>query len=270
MTRPRPIREGDSLGRAGRVGPNGGPVETARARDMTALDKHNASLDDWTGPARGVHEVAGVVVYDQLEPGVSVSGGDRSLLSLDGSMEPRPPKGWEELEARKREAVGEREREAALRVRRRARDMMPLHVLVDCMLQELLVLQTPRAKQVRETDARSAVAGAGLPQGEGHGAVGFAREAEVDGRLAQIRAHVDAIWDAIDAHHGLAHRSYQMMGGEEKDALITGRTLRGMSPEEIHAIHPELGSAKHIRYVRSCAGQNGRGNPKAEREEKAA
>ena len=29
-------------------------------------------------------------------------------------------------------------------------------------------------------------------------------------------------------------------------------------------LHPELGSARTIRHVRSCAGQNGRGLPKRE------
>jgi hypothetical protein len=263
MTRPRPLREGDTLGRAGRVGPNGGRVETARARDMTAEDERRATVNDWDTPG-GVSMTGSLIVYQPPGDGVSVSGGDRALLSLDGSMEPRPPKAWEEANAALRSSVGELEREAATRERVARRRRLPVDQSLTLALQALLTLQTPRAKQVRETDARSAVAGAGVPQGEGHGAVGFLQEAEVDGRLAQVRAHVDAIWDAIDAHHGLAHRSYQMMGGEEKDALITGRTFRGMAPEAIHAIHPELGSAKHIRYVRSCAGQNGRGEPKRE------
>lgn len=263
MTKPRPLREGDTLGRAGRVGPNGGRVETARARDMTAEDERRASVNDWDTPG-GVSMTGSLIVYQPPGEDESVSGGDRALLSLDGSMEPRPPKAWEEANAAVRAAAGVNDREKATRERRAWRAQLPVDQSLNHALQALLKIQSQRAKQVRETDARSAVAGAGMPQGEGHGAVGFLQEAEVDGRLAQVRAHVDAIWDAIDAHHGLAHRSYQMMGGEEKDQLLTGRTLRGMSPEEIHAIHPELGSAKHIRYVRSCAGQTGRGEPKRE------
>jgi hypothetical protein len=46
MTQPRPLREGDTLGRAGRTNANGKPIKTERLREPTPLDeRHRATIE---------------------------------------------------------------------------------------------------------------------------------------------------------------------------------------------------------------------------------
>lgn len=51
------------------------------------------------------------------------------------------------------------------------------------------------------------------------------------------------------------------MTQEDKDALLIGKRLRGMTPEEIHVLCPGLGAARKIREIRRFNGQDALGHP---------
>lgn len=275
MTDPRPLREGDTLGRAGRVSAKGNPVEVQRNRAMTPEDARHATI-----------EVAGVedprLIITSLPPAtdgqgeplpvVQHGGGHRGLLHLDGKGEPRPPEAWERANAEIRAGKFAGEKDVMLRDLQRRRDVTPLESRIAHLQRRALTMHVPRAKRVAPTDA-DARPGAQerdlSPQGEGHGAIGYANEREVDLRWLQIERHVEAIERAFDAHDGLPAVSLSMMTDEAKDLWITGPKFRGLSPVQISAIEPELGVPKTISFVRRCAEQKPDGTP-APRDTEAA
>jgi hypothetical protein len=275
MTDPRPVREGDSLGRAGRLNEKGKPIRTERLREPTALDERHHATVDVVGveSPRIVVTSAPPLVDENGEPLPVVQrkrDGNRGLQHLDGESEPRPPAAWEKANAEIRAGKFAGEREAMTRALQRERDKIPLPQRLERLLQDLLVIQSQGATQVRATDARSAEGRDRAPQGEGHGAIGHLDPHEVDRRLQQIRLHLEAVEEMLDVHHGRAQLSYVLMGKLDKDLLLLGPKFRGLSPEEINAIHPELGAPRTIRFIRSEGGQTSRGLPKPEKTERAA
>lgn len=259
----RPLREGDTLGRAGRSGPNGGPIETSRVRVMSSEDKRRVTVDGRSVP--GVVIDQDTIVYTPEPVSADVKDEHRGLQYLDGKSEPRPPASWENANAALRSDKARDERETFTRLRRHRRDALTLAQLADHVSRRLLTLAQPRAKQTRQTDARNAVEGDRSPQGEGHAAVGSAEEARCDLRLRLARLLLEEVDDEIARHLGLPVKLIGDMTAEEKDAMITGKRFRGLEPKTVAALFPELGSAKTVQYVRSLAGQSGTGEPKTER-----
>jgi hypothetical protein len=272
MTDPRPVREGDNLGRAGRLNEKGKPIKTERLREPTPLDERHHATVDVIGVEnpRIIVTSAPPLVDEKGEPlPVVRENGHRGLLHLDGKAEGRPPRNWEDMEAARRAEIGEREREALARSLQRDRRAKKLYERIAWLQQRALVAQSQRAVQVRATDAKSAVDRDQAPQCEGHDAIGYASATRVAADWKQIEAFVEKLEGYWDAHDGIAVRDVQMMGSDEKDALLLGPRFRGLSPEEIHAIHPELGAPRTIRGIRSAAGLTGRGLPKPEKERAA-
>lgn len=269
MPEPRPLRENDTLGRAGRVSAKGNRIEVQRNRSMTAFDARHATV-----------EVAGVehphlVVRDAPDDSDILLAEDdddhRSLQYLDGKSEPRPPKTWENMEAERRREIAASEREAFARSLKRERAAMNLPERIAKLQHRALTMQSMRAVQVRETDARSATAQDRAPQGEGHDAIGYASSDQVAADWRQIELLVEKIEGYWDAHDGIVVKDVQLMGSDEKNALLLGPKLRGLHPDVIHAIYGDaIGSPRTIRYVRNQAGQTNLGHPKPERTERAA
>lgn len=260
----RPLRDGDTLGRAGRSGPNGGPIETSRVRVMSSEDKRRVTVDGRAVP--GVVIDQDTIVYTPDPVSADVKDEHRGLQYLDGKSEPRPPAAWENANAQLRSDKARAERETFSRLRRHRRDSMTLAQLADHVSRRLLTLAQPRAKQTRQTDARNAVVGDRSPQGEGHGAVGSADETGIDLKLRLARLLIEEVDDEIARHDGLPVKLIADMTGEEKDSLITGKRFRGLDPKLVGALFPELGSAKTVRYVRSMAGQDGLGERRETKE----
>jgi hypothetical protein len=271
VTQPRPLREDDTLGRAGRTNANGKPVKAQRVRDIDPEDERRVAIETigFDNPRLVITER--LPLADETgQPLPVVEETTRGLRHLDSKSEPRPPKSWEKANADLRAGKFKDEREAMTRALRRERDAMTLAELAAAVAQEMLVNQSQRAVQVRATDAKSAEGRDQAPQGEGHGALGHFMEVEADRHLLQARRHIEAVAEMLDVHHGRANLSYVLMSKEEKDALLLGPRFRGLSPEEIYAIEPLLGAPKTIRDKRSKGGQTGRGLPKPERQERAA
>lgn len=256
MPEPRP--RDDGLGRAGRTGKNGGPVETARVRDMTPEDERRARVDGRHIP--GVVIEGATIIY--TPPAEHAERGEhRGLQYLDGKSEPRVPRSFEDALAERSREQDREAHDTLARNRRRERARMSVSALFGIVERQLLTMGQPRAKQSRETDARSANARDMSPQGEGHGAVGFLAEGEADRLLRLAHLAGELLHEAYDAHRGVAVTSYSMMPSHEKDALLCGSRLRGFSPDEIAVVFGRasdgrqvLGSAKNIRHVRACAG----------------
>lgn len=266
---PRPVREGETLGRAGRVGPKGGPVKVERARDMSPEDHRRATVEVVGFEDPRLIITSQPPLADEKGAPLPVVGVDdhRGLQHLDGKGEPRPSEAWERANSDLRAGRFDSEREAMTRDLRRTREATPLPQRLEHVMQEVLRLQSTRAAQIRETDAKSGADNdATHPNGGRHGDLAHLAPHELDRHLLSIRLHVEWVEDALDVHHGRSTKSYVLMSSEEKDALLTGSKLRGLSPEEIIAVHPELGAAKTIRYVRGLAGQDARGLPKIDRQ----
>jgi hypothetical protein len=274
MTQPRPLREDDTLGRAGRTNANGKPIKTERLREPTALDeRHRATIEvvGFENPHVVVTSARPLVDGNGKELPVVQGNGDRGLMHLDGKSEPRPPRDWEAMEAARRAEIGKSEREALARSLQRDRRAKKLHERIAWLQQRALVAQSQRAVQVRATDAKSAEAVDQAPQCEGHDAIAYASAAQVAGEWKQIEALVEKLEGYWDAHDGIALKDVSMMTTDEKNALLLGPLLRGLSPEAIHGIYGDpIGKPRTIRHVRSEGGQTGRGLPKPERQERAA
>lgn len=236
----------------------------SQVRSMTPADERRARLD---GRAReGVVFEDSTIVYTPPDEPAGADDGHRGLQHLDGKSESRPPRAWEDAEAERRAEVARSERAAAARVRQRAREARPLHVQLAQVQQALLVIQSARAKQTRETDARSAVVSeSAAPNGGRHGDVGHAAPEEIDTHLRLIGLHIEALFEHIDEHNGRAHISYALMAAEDKDRLLTGSKYRGLTPEQVMSVRPELGPAKAIRNVRRVNEQDPKGNPREAR-----
>jgi hypothetical protein len=192
-------------------------------------------------------------------------------MHLDGKSEPRPPRDWEAMEAAKRAEVGKSEREALARSLQRDRRAKKLYERIAWLQQRALVAQSQRAVQVRATDAKSAEGRDQAPQCEGHDAIAYASAQQVAGEWKQIEALVEKLEGYWDAHDGIELKDVSMMTTDEKNALLLGPLLRGLSPEAIHGIYGDpIGKPRTIRFIRSEGGQTGRGLPKPERQERAA
>jgi hypothetical protein len=168
MTHPRPLREDDTLGRAGRTNANGKPIRAERCPRPSALDeRHVATIESSasTDPRVVITERRSPLA-DENAPSLQASllpvvqgNGNRGLMHLDGKSEPRPPRDWEAMEAAKRAEIGKSEREALARSLQRDRRAKKLHERIAWLQQRALVAQSQRAVQVRATDAKSAEAG---------------------------------------------------------------------------------------------------------------
>jgi hypothetical protein len=164
------------------------------------------------------------------------------------------------MEAAKRAEVGKSEREALARSLQRDRRAKKLHERIAWLQQRALVAQSQRAVQVRATDAKSAEGRDQAPQCEGHDAIAYASAQQVAGEWKQIEALVEKLEGYWDAHDGIALKDVSMMTTDEKNALLLGPLLRGLSPEAIHGIYGDpIGKPRTIRFIRSEGGQTGRG-----------
>ena len=236
-------------------------------RHMTPEDRRRVTFAD-----AGIHDARLIIRYEEPhldeETGeplpVVVDDGHRGLQHLDGKSEDRPPAEWEKANSLDRYWNHAGVRADLTEDLHRERASLRLHESLALVMAELATLQHPRALQRRETDARSGVDVDHTPTLEE--GIGSARTDEIERRLAMIRLEVEALWDLLDTHRGYLHKSYAMMETWEKDELLTGPKLRGLTPEEINALHPELGSPRTIRYVRSRKGQDARGLPSTRRD----
>lgn len=256
------------LGRAGRER-DGRRVRTERNREMTEQDRRRILLEG-ADPQSAQLDVAMLppLTDEKGEPLRVVQADEhRGLQHLDGNSEPRPPRDWEDLESDFRSAVHVNTLEDLMDQLRARRAATPVYERLHAVMREIGTLQTQRARAMPENKL-DAIRGTGdkrqAPQGEPDSALAFAATDEVTSRLQQILLHTEAIEDLLDAHHGRTIKSYVLMGQEEKDALLTGPRLRGLTPEEIHALHPELGVPRTIRTIRKLFGQDARGNPRPE------
>lgn len=276
--RPQPVRHNDTLGRAGRIADADKRIKVERKREMTEKDRRRILLEgadpqsaqlDVIAPGPFTDEETGErYTLDEQGERVPVVQRDdnRGLQYLDGKSEPRPPREWEDLEADFRGAVHVNTLEDVMDELRAKRAATPIYERIHDAMREIGKLQTQRARAMpeNELDAIRATGGdkSQAPQGEPDSALAFSATDEVTGRLQQILLHTEAIEDLLDAHHGRTVKSYVLMGQEEKDALLTGPRLRGLTPEEIHALHPKLGVPRTIRGIRKQFGQDARGNPR--------
>jgi hypothetical protein len=272
VTHPRPLREDDTLGRAGRTNANGKPIRAERVRDTAPVDERRVAIETIgiESPRLVITERA-PLTDENGQPLPIVEEAGRGLRHLDSKSEPRPPRDWEAMEAARRAEVGASEREALARSLQRDRRAKKLHERIAWLQQRALVAQSQRAVQVRATDAKSAEGRDQAPQCEGHDAIGYASAQQVAGEWKQIEALVEKLEGYWDAHDGIKTLDVQMMTTDEKNALLLGPLLRGLSPEAIHGIYGDaIGKPRTIRFIRSEGGQTGRGEPKRERQERAA
>lgn len=281
----------DSLGRAGRVSAKGNPVQTERVRELRPEDKRRFALDDVTDsrltvtsppagyecnkcgstsvePGDGAHPKKDepgetcdgrASVRDAANKLVPVERRDehRSLMYLDARGEARPPREWEDGNAEKRAEVGRREAELNLRATRKAREQLSLSQRIAQLEHATLRMQSQRASTLgNDADRRRGADTKDLaPQGEGHGAVGFARPVVVEAHWRLVLLHVKRLEAFFDAHEGRAVEDPFLFSQAEKDQLLTGRELRGLSPEQIFALYDgALGDVKAVRYARRMAG----------------
>jgi hypothetical protein len=262
-----------ALGRAGRTNSNNGkPVRVERIRAMTPADQRRVAIDviGVTDPRLVITE-RGPLLDETGQPLPVVEEAGRGLRHLDSRSEPRPPRDWEAMEAAKRAEIGKSEREALARSLQRDRRAKKLYERIAWLQQRALVAQSQRAVQVRATDAKSAEGRDQAPQCEGHDAIAYASAQQVAGEWKQIEALVEKLEGYWDAHDGIALKDVSMMTTDEKNALLLGPLLRGLSPEAIHGIYGDaIGKPRTIRFIRSEGGQTGRGLPKPERQERAA
>jgi hypothetical protein len=270
MTQPRPLREGDTLGRAGRTKANGKPIKTERLREPTVLDERHRATIEVENPHVVVTSAPPLADEHGVELPV-VQENWRGLMHLDGKSEPRLPRSWEAMEAARRAEVGKSEREALARSLQRDRRARKLYERIAHLQMRALVAQSQRAVQVRATDAKSAEGRDQAPQCEGHDAIAYASADQVAGDWKQIEALVEKLEGYWDAHDGIVTLDVSMMTTDEKNALLLGPLLRGLTPEAIHGIYGDpIGKPRTIRGVRAVGGQTGRGLPKRERQERAA
>jgi hypothetical protein len=269
---PRPLREDDTLGRAGRTNANGKPIRAERVRDTAPVDERRVAIETiGIESPRLVITERGPLTDEKGEPLPVVEEGSRGLRHLDSRSEPRPPRDWEAMEAAKRAEIGASEREALARSLQRDRRAKKLHERIAWLQQRALVAQSQRAVQVRATDAKSAEGRDQAPQCEGHDAIAYASAAQVAGEWKQIEALVEKLEGYWDAHDGIALKDVSMMTTDEKNALLLGPLLRGLSPEAIHGIYGDpIGKPRTIRSIRSEGGQTSKGLPKREKTERAA
>lgn len=193
-------------------------------------------------------------------------GGGRGLLHLDGKSEPRPPKEWEDKNSALTAAEWVTKRDEINRELRAARERMDPPERLAAVLREIGRVGQPRAVQIRETDARGAQEMDTAPRGGDHDALGSADSDEVLRRRTVILLQIAELERIVDQHRGLIDVNYALLSKEEKDALIIGPVFRGITEEELSALLPVLGVPRHIRRVRSDAGQTGRGWEKPKRE----
>jgi hypothetical protein len=267
-----------ALGRAGRTNSSTNkPVRVERIRAMTPADQRRVAIDviGVTDPrvvVRGSSPLADdprPVVTSALLPVVQEDG-NRGLMHLDGKSEPRPPRDWEAMEAAKRAEVGKSEREALARSLQRDRRAKKLYERIAWLQQRALVAQSQRAVQVRATDAKSAEGRDQAPQCEGHDAIAYASAQQVAGEWKQIEALVEKLEGYWDAHDGIELKDVSMMTTDEKNALLLGPLLRGLTRRRSTASTATRSGSRTIRKIRSEGGQTGRGLPKPERQERAA
>lgn len=233
-------------------------------REMTPADRRRVTtIDD------GIHD-AGVIVIEPKPPAdkfgrllpVISEDEHRGLMHNDGNAEPRPPAAWERANSASKAHDWPKERETLNRAIRSARSSMPDHERLRVLAQEIGALASMGARPIRETDAKSADSKDQAPRGGEHEGLAYADADEVRRRFQIVHLEIEALEELLDIHRGLVERSYVLMSTERKNAIITGPGLRNLTPEEVTALHPELGSARTIRRVRSEAGQRGDGNPK--------
>jgi hypothetical protein len=158
MPDPKPLRDGDTLGRAGRVSKKGNPIEVERNRAVTDADTRRTTVEviGFDHPRLVVTEQAPFVDTKGEPLPVVQQDEHQTLMNLDGKGEVRPPRSWEEMEAARRAEIGAREREVHARSLKRERAALKLGERVARLQQRALVMQSQRAVQVRETDARGA------------------------------------------------------------------------------------------------------------------
>jgi hypothetical protein len=196
---PRPLREGDTLGRAGRTNANGKPIRAERVRDTAPVDERRATLE----PPSVIATAAPLKDKWGKPLPVEHRSDARGIRYLDTTTEPRPPRSWEAMEAARRAEVGKSEREALARSLQRDRRARKLYERIAHLQMRALVAQSQRAVQVRATDAKSAEGRDQAPQCEGHDAIAYASADQVAGDWKQIEALVEKLEGYWDAHDGI-------------------------------------------------------------------
>lgn len=263
--RPQPLRHNDTLGRAGRIADEDKRVKVERKREMTEEDRRRILLEGADPQSAHLEVVApGPLVDETGEPLKVVRADDhRKLPHLDGNSEARPPAEWEDLESDFRHAVHVNTREETTARLRAERAATPIYERLHAQMRLIGTFQTQRARTMPENEL-DAIRGTGdkrqAPQGESAEAIGGAEAETVACWLQMIALLVERIEDHTDAHRGLASTSYVLMSQEDKDALLTGKKLRGLTPAMVHAIFPELGVPRTMQNIRRLSGQDARGN----------
>jgi hypothetical protein len=272
MTQPRPLREGDTLGRAGRLTEKGKPIRAERVRDIDPEDERSVAIETigietpgWSSP-----NACRSPTRRAAPPGDPGEREPRASCTSTARAEPRPPRDWEAMEAAKRAEIGKSEREALARSLQRDRRAKKLYERIAWLQQRALVAQSQRAVQVRATDAKSAEGKDQAPQCEGHDAIGYASAAA--GRRR------------VEADRGARREARGLLGRARRDRA-QGRVDDDDRREERDAARPAVawappgGDPRHLRRrdreagrsgIRSEGGQTGRGLPKPERQERAA
>lgn len=141
-------------------------------------------------------------------------------------------------------------------VRRARRESLRPGARLDIILTVVANFQGGRVLQVAQEGGRSSEEGIGPPPAD---------TLDVSHHTDVILARVREIEREVDRYLGVsATPALSMLGAREKDKLIVER-FRGWRPEDVSEAHPELGSARTIRRVRSNAGFRGvDGTPKPE------
>lgn len=181
----------------------------------------------------------------------------------------RPPdepvdRAWLNGHAAERAEAFRDERVAMNQLLRRERERTPLPARLEKVTQQIGALPGSSAMTLSHTPGRGSGPDArgSRPDGAREGDLAYVDPHEVARRLRQIELHVEALEDLVDEHRGLSRKSVALMSTAEKNELLTGPRFRGLRPEEITALHPELGAPRTIRWVRSRAGQRLDGTPK--------
>src|SRR3954470_15563952 len=100
MTHPRPLREDDTLGRAGRTNANGKPIRPERVRDTAPVDERRVAIETiGIESPRLVITERGPLADETGQPLPVIQEAGRGLRHLDSRSEPRPPKSWEKANA---------------------------------------------------------------------------------------------------------------------------------------------------------------------------
>lgn len=156
---------------------------------------------------------------------------------------------WLEDHAEARRTEWENTRERLHMERTAERMAMPLHKRLARVTSAILMLTTSKAGSITSS-ARSADRDYAPPHANEF-ALGGLHPEVVERQLGLIEKAIEALERAHDEHLGLVSIAATMLS-EEKDKRILSE-FRGLTPEDVSALSPELGDPLVIRRVRKAA-----------------